>query len=245
MKRSHRIIRATFIGSLAVATMFVAARADAATGLPTEGTPPLAVPAMPDGPLPIDALPAGTDPSPSAPIPAPADLGQVPTQPSPAGPGLDGAGAAPALPGGTDQNAGGTPDLCASITKPLADGGAPIAARCPVRQTSEGGVDVPVCIDIGVIASCDDETASTPTTAPTGTTDPPSHSTTPTTTRASSSRPAGTTLVEAEHTSSGPGSGSTLPFTGAAVAMIAAIGALCLGSGGALQRFARSIAAKA
>jgi hypothetical protein len=156
----------------------------------------------------------------------------------------------PGLPG-APGGGGGTPtDPCAQITGPAAAQGAPISATCPITPTSDGGVDIPLCIDVAQQPSCSSAKSSGPpasttttratgdtssganhnrsrdTPAPNGSGDPPNSG--------SSSDPASSVPAASAHRS-----GATLPFTGGEVFALLTAGCALAGAGAALARAAR------
>jgi hypothetical protein len=188
-----------------------------------------ALPAIPSGP----AAPSGG--LPASPVPAPG--GGTP----PVLPGTGGAG--PAL---------ADPDPCAQASGPAADGGAPAVASCPVHRTSDGGVDMPLCIDIAVDATCAtaqgvDGSATTTTIASSGgPTDSAGGNTGSNAGNDSTGNGDGAPGADASAISPSTdtrGTGGTLPFTGGAIVGLVTIGTALAATGGALARVARRRAA--
>jgi hypothetical protein len=211
----------------------------------------LAPPEAPGG----GEAPAPTDPS----APAPSDLVPVVTEPSPAGPGDGGAGPnAPTPPEGLPEDPaqfvqdalagagegggeGEAQDPCAQATGPLTEGGAPIAASCPIRQTEEGGVDVGICLTIATIATCEQENKPADNDGGNDIGNGGGGGTAPTL-NGSGSESTPTEMQVASAAAPSGSSGGTLPFTGAAIALVAGIGTALAATGTLTNRLAADVA---
>jgi LPXTG-motif cell wall-anchored protein len=188
------------------------------------------------GALDIDQLGLPVTP-PSLPI----DLGLTPaTTGAPTAPAPPPAGA-PAVDGSLEPT-----DPCAQVTEPASEHGAPIAATCPITAANDGGVDMPMCVDVAKVATCAKSEAVTTTTtfSSAGGSGPGSGGWGSTATGApgTPALPAntGSTVTGTEVSSTDVrGTGGTLPLTGSAIVWLLTIGAALAATGGALARVAR------
>jgi hypothetical protein len=146
---------------------------------------------------------------------------------------LPGAGAA----GESDQPT----DPCAQITGPAAEQGAPVAATCPIIPSDDGGADIPICLDIAKVATCNQAASVTTTTTTSASSAGGADSGTGgngSTATGSGSSPSGPTATEPSSTST-RGTGETLPLTGSAIVWLLTIGTALAATGGTLARVAR------
>jgi hypothetical protein len=235
---NHRSVRLTIAATCAFVLAGIgASAAGAADG--GAGEPP--VPIMPPSlPIPLPLFPSTTVQSLPVPPAGSPDLDGAPATPAVPEPGalpatpLPGAGAA----GDSDAPT----DPCAQITGPAAEQGAPIAATCPIIPSDDGGADIPICVDIAKVATCN-RAASATTTTTTTTTTPSSAGTgstggTGSAATGSGSSPSGSTATEPSSTST-RGTGGTLPLTGSAIVWLLTIGTALAATGGTLARVAR------
>jgi hypothetical protein len=204
----------------------------------------LEVPQLPTTPpsLPIDlSLTPPTTAAPSAPAPPHAS----------AAPAVDGLSAPPALPGVLPSvprpGAGGAgktepTDPCAQITGPAAEQGAPVAATCPITPSADGGFDIPICIDVALVATCEKTAAVTTTTAVSsgGGSGPGTGGSGSTATGSSGAdAPTPGPTTAGEISTDVRGTGETLPLTGSAIVWLLTIGTALAATGGTLARVAR------
>jgi hypothetical protein len=245
MQRAPRAPRLALAGAIVAAPLFLATPAPAQldvgddsffdpSTLPWGSGSPTLLPAPSEDPASPGSPPA---PSPSAAVPQPT-----------AEPGGDGAGDPMSQlpippPGGEDGGAEEeAQDPCKEVTGPLTEGGAPIAASCTVTPTDEGGLDVELCLTIATIATCEASSEPTPST-----TTPTTSGSTTTTTSGGGNGGNGTGgtgtggggASGAGDPSPGGGGGATLPFTGADVGALLALGTALASGGGLLNHLAR------
>lgn len=204
--------------------------------------PAITPPSLPIASLPIDlGLTPSTTAASTAPAPPPAGVPVADDLPAP--PALPQPGALPAVPLPGAGGAGETEptDPCAQIPGPASEQGAPIAATCPVTPASDGGVDIPICIDIAKVATCSEAAAVTTTTMSSAGGSGPGTGGSGSTATGSS----GTAAPTAGGSTAGDtstdvrGTGETLPLTGSAIVWLLTIGTALAATGGALARVAR------